>query len=123
MKIQMDANSAQAPYEQIRTQICEQIASGALRVGDRLPPIRSLATELSVAAGTVARAYRELEAEQVLQTKTRSGTTVANTAVRVEVAATQAAQNYLTTLEILGLDSAAALATLQETIKGTSSST
>lgn len=117
MKIHIDTNSSQAPFDQIRTQICEQIDSGTLRVGDRLPPIRSLATELNVAAGTVARAYRELEAENVLQTKTRSGTTVAATAVRVEVAATQAAQTYLTTLEHLGLDSAAALTVLQQTIK------
>lgn len=121
MKIHIDTNSSQAPYEQIRTQICKQIDSGTLRVGDRLPPIRSLATELNVAAGTVARAYRELEAEHVLQTKTRSGTTVADTAVRVEVAAVQAAQTYLTTLEQLGLDSGAALTTLHETIKGASS--
>lgn len=117
MKIHLDTNSSQAPFEQIRAQICEQIDSGTLRVGDRLPPIRSLATELNVAAGTVARAYRELEAEHVLQTKTRSGTTVANTAVRVEVAAAQAAQTYLTTLEQLGFDSAAALTVLQQAIK------
>lgn len=121
MKIHIDTDSSQAPYEQIRTQICEQIDSGTLRVGDRLPPIRALATELNVAAGTVARAYRELEAEQVLQTKTRSGTTVANTAVRVDVAAVQAAQTYLTTLEQLGFDSGAALTTLQKTIKAASS--
>ncbi len=117
MKIQIDPANPQPPYEQIRTQICAQIDSGELRVGDRLPPIRTLASELSVAAGTVARAYRELEAEHVLQTKTRSGTTVASSAVRTETAAKQAAQTYLDTLAPLGLDPAAALTTLRSVIK------
>lgn len=116
MEIRLDPHSPHPPYEQIRTQISAQINDGTLRIGDRLPPIRTLAGQLEVAAGTVARAYRELEAEHILQTKTRSGTTVASTAVSTVFAARQAAETYLTTLTALGLNSAAALATLREAI-------
>ncbi len=120
MKIHLDAKNSLPPYEQIRTQIRALIDSGELRIGDRLPPIRRLASELDVAAGTVARAYRELEAENVLETKTRSGTTVADTAIQKDLAAAQAAQTYLAALASLGLDSASALTTLREVMKASS---
>ncbi len=52
------------------------IAGGQLPVGARLPTIRQLAGDLGLAAGTVARAYRELEADGVLHTARRRGTVV-----------------------------------------------
>jgi DNA-binding transcriptional regulator YhcF (GntR family) len=48
-----------------------------LPVGSRLPTIRQLAADLGLAAGTVARAYRELETGGVLRTGRRQGTVVA----------------------------------------------
>ena len=53
--------SPQPPYEQVRREIVEQVRSGELRPGDRLPAIRAHAADLGLAAGTVARAYKLLE--------------------------------------------------------------
>jgi DNA-binding transcriptional regulator YhcF (GntR family) len=74
--VEIDAQSPVPPYEQLRAQIATLAASGVLRDGDRLPTIRQLAGDLGLAAGTVARAYTELEAAGVLATHGRRGTFV-----------------------------------------------
>jgi DNA-binding transcriptional regulator YhcF (GntR family) len=74
--VEVDAQSPVPPYEQLRAQIATLAASGVLRVGDRLPTIRQLAGDLGLAAGTVARAYTELETAGVLATHGRRGTFV-----------------------------------------------
>lgn len=76
MRITLDLGSATPQYEQIRQQIAALVATGALREGDRLPTVRTLAADLGVAPGTVARAYRELEAGGVVATRRRVGTVV-----------------------------------------------
>ena len=65
------------PYEQLRRQLAELIRYGALPTGDRLPPVRQLAADLGLAAGTVARTYRELEAAGLVITRRGGGTRVA----------------------------------------------
>ena len=77
MILRVDARSAVPPYEQIRTQVATMAASGVLPVGTRLPPIRQLSRDLGLAGGTVARAYRELEAAGVIVTRGRHGSFVA----------------------------------------------
>lgn len=74
----VDLDAAEPPYEQLRAQVAGHIATGALRPGDRLPTIRALAGDLGVATGTVARAYRELEATGLVTTRRRTGTVVAS---------------------------------------------
>ncbi|PSK99196.1 DNA-binding transcriptional regulator YhcF (GntR family) [Haloactinopolyspora alba] len=72
----IDTSSPTPPYEQIRRQITAQVAAGRLPLGARLPSVRQLAADLGIAAGTVARAYRELEADGVVQARLRGGTRV-----------------------------------------------
>ena len=60
---------------------------GALATGDRLPAIRQLANDLGLAGGTVARAYRELEADGVVTTHGRHGTVIAGPPQRAAAAA------------------------------------
>lgn len=81
------------PYEQVRAQIAEQARSGELPVGHRLPTVRGLAETLGLAANTVAKAYRALEADGVIETRGRNGTVVAaaGSAAEKEVAAAAAA--------------------------------
>lgn len=74
----VDLDSALPPFEQIRQGILAQLATGVLRPGDRLPAIRALATDLGLAPGTVARAYKELEAAEVLHTARGAGTRIAD---------------------------------------------
>ncbi len=76
-RIVVDPDSGVAPWRQVRDQLVHLVRTGALPVGARLPAIRQLAGDLGLAAGTVARVYRELEAVGVLHTARRAGTVVA----------------------------------------------
>jgi len=60
-------------YQQVVNQIKYLVASGRLKQGDRLLPVRKLAEQLIVNPNTVARAYRELEAEGVVESRRGSG--------------------------------------------------
>ena len=64
------------PYEQLRRQFVDLIQSGVVSPGDRLPPVRQLASDLGIAVGTVARTYRELEAAGLVATRRGGGTRV-----------------------------------------------
>jgi GntR family transcriptional regulator len=64
-------------YLQLMRQVHHAIETGALRPGDQLPGIRVLAEALVVNANTVAKAYRELEHEGVLQLRHGAGAFVA----------------------------------------------
>ena len=81
MDLQIDATSSVPPFEQLRTAVARQVAEGVLPAGTRLPTVRQLATELGLAANTVARAYKELEADGVVETQGRRGTFVRSSAV------------------------------------------
>jgi len=64
-------------YLQLMEQVKHAIATGALRPGDQLPGIRPLAEELVVNPNTVAKAYRELEHEGVIELRHGAGAFVA----------------------------------------------
>jgi DNA-binding transcriptional regulator YhcF (GntR family) len=91
--IRVDATASEPPYEQIRAQVAEQVASGDLPPGTRLPTVRALAESLGVATNTVARAYRELEHAGVVSTRGRAGTVVSGD--QVLRAAKEAAASYV----------------------------
>jgi DNA-binding transcriptional regulator YhcF (GntR family) len=74
--ITVDTSVPTPPYEQIRSQLAEQITTGTLVPGARLPTVRQLANDLGLAVNTVARAYRELEAAELVETRGRAGTIV-----------------------------------------------
>ncbi|MBC7631206.1 GntR family transcriptional regulator [Aeromicrobium sp.] len=76
--VTVDAASAEPPYEQVRRQLADGAASGTLAPGHRLPTVRQLATDLGLAANTIAKAYRALEVDGVVQTLGRKGTFVAS---------------------------------------------
>ncbi|WP_329569872.1 GntR family transcriptional regulator [Streptomyces sp. NBC_01361] len=75
--VRVDTASPVPPYEQIRAQLATLISSGRLPEGERLPTIRQLASDLGLAAGTVARAYRELEGAGLIRARRGAGTRVA----------------------------------------------
>jgi GntR family transcriptional regulator len=66
MFIKLTTSAGQPLYLQLMQQIRHAIETGALRAGDQLPGIRTLAEELVVSPGTIAKAYSELEHEGVL---------------------------------------------------------
>lgn len=65
-------------YLQVVNQIKFLVASGRLEEGDQLPPVRRLAQQLLVNPNTIARAYRELEAEGVVASKRGAGVFVSD---------------------------------------------
>jgi DNA-binding transcriptional regulator YhcF (GntR family) len=101
VRIVVDPSSGVPPFEQVREAIRGQVATGELEAGFRLPPVRSLAAELDLAANTVARAYKELEALGVVETRGRAGTFVAGAGV--ERSLREAASSYVTTARTLGV--------------------
>ncbi len=122
--ISVNLRSPVPPFEQIRAQIASLITVGALAPGTRLPTVRSLASDLGLAAGTVARAYKELELAGLTETRRRNGTVVAGTpaplaradapargAATAEVMA--AVDRYIAEGRSAGLDDAALLEILR----------
>ncbi|MFE5580668.1 GntR family transcriptional regulator [Kitasatospora sp. NPDC056531] len=110
MQLSVDPSADTPPYEQIRAQIAERARSGEFPTGLRLPTVRALAEELGLAAGTVARAYRELEADGVVETHGRRGTLIAATGDTAHRLAAAAAGEYAERANRLGLSHADALA-------------
>ncbi len=78
MTIEIDVLSGEAPFEQVRRQVAERAASGEFAAGHKLPTVRALAEALDLAPNTVAKAYRALEVDGVIETRGRAGTFVAS---------------------------------------------
>lgn len=110
--ISVDHGSPTPPYDQIKQQVIGAVAAGDLRPGDKLPTVRALAATLGVAANTVARAYRELEADGLLRSRGRRGTAVAPAASppRPSSAIAGEVDDVVRKARQLGLDGAAILA-------------
>jgi GntR family transcriptional regulator len=73
MVFQLNFKSGKPAYLQIVDQVKTAAASGALRSGELLPPIRSLAEQLRLNRNTVAKAYTELETQGVIETAVGRG--------------------------------------------------
>jgi GntR family transcriptional regulator len=108
-RIVVDTSAATPPYEQIRAQIAGLVASGELKPGDRLPTVRALAADLGIAANTVARSYKELEAVGVLTTRRRAGTTVSDGVASAHLAVSRQADLFARAAVSSGLDETTAL--------------
>lgn len=111
LKITIDGSAGSAaPYEQLRAQIAARARSGKLPAGFKLPTVRGLAEELGLAANTVAKAYRALEADGVIETRGRNGTFVAAAGEGAAREAASAAQAFAERVHRLGLTEAEAIA-------------
>lgn len=67
MLISIENTSGLAIYDQIVRQIKFSIAAEAIREGELIPSVRELARDIAVNPNTVARAYRELQADGLLE--------------------------------------------------------
>ena len=74
--IAIDQTSGTPPFRQLHNAVIAAVASGELAPGSRLPTVRGLATDLGLAANTVASAYRALEEAGVVEGRGRAGTFV-----------------------------------------------
>lgn len=78
LKITLKNNRDKPIYEQIMTEIKENIISGQVKEQEQLPSIRSLARELKISVITTKRAYEELEKEGLIYSIAGKGFYVAD---------------------------------------------
>ncbi|WP_235560139.1 GntR family transcriptional regulator [Microbacterium sp. Leaf288] len=123
MSFVIDPSSAVPPFEQLRTGLIDAVASGELAAGARLPTVRRLAEDLGVAPGTVARAYRELEASGIIETRGRNGTFVAFDADPARQQLQRAAAAFAAQVRDLHLDAEEALAVVTAALRSPGATT
>lgn len=114
--LSIDPGSPVPPWEQVRAQVVARVRSGELAPETRLPTVRGLAEDLGLAPNTVARAYRALEAEGIVVTRGRHGTSVAASADAVTREAGAAARTFATTAVRLGVPPAEALSLVEDAL-------
>ncbi len=78
MFITIDEQDGRPIYRQVADEIKALIARGELAAGTMLPPVRQLAGDLGVNLNTIAAAYRELQAEGLLEIRHGAGARVAS---------------------------------------------
>jgi GntR family transcriptional regulator len=83
MLFSIDHHNGLAVYDQIVRQVKYAVAQGAVRTGEMVPSVRELARELAINPNTVARAYRQLQDDGVLEAVRGTGLAVASGARRM----------------------------------------
>lgn len=91
------------PSDQIHQQLRAVILSGSLAAGEKLPSVRQLARDLGVAAGTVAKAYKLLEHEGLVVSRSGGGTRVSGNVSAPPAAVLHAARALSETASSHGL--------------------
>ena len=115
--IRLDYRDARPIYEQVWDGLRSMMVTGVLAAGDKLPSVRSLATELAINPNTIQRAYNELEAEGYIYSVAGKGSFVSGTAdadaVRRETLRADV-KKLLNELRYLGVTEADAAALIKE---------
>lgn len=96
MIVEIDFNSEEAIYIQLRNQIIMGIATAALREGESLPSVRQMADEIGINMHTVNKAYTVLKQEGFIRLDRRRGAVIA-----VDVDKIQAMEEMKLQLRIL----------------------
>ena len=94
--LQLDLKSRKSIYEQVMDQLKEQIMTGQMATGEKLPSVRELSKSIIVNSNTVQKAYRELERQGYVYTTSGVGTFVADRSeIHADLPALQKAQENL----------------------------
>ncbi|MEN6354634.1 MAG: GntR family transcriptional regulator [Bacteroidales bacterium] len=83
IQFKLDPRTGIPFYRQIIDQIKFGIAKGTLKIGEQLPTVRTLAVDLKVNLNTVAKAYKELEIQNILETQQGTGTFIGESGVLI----------------------------------------
>ena len=93
---QWDLEGRKSIYEQVMDQLKEQIMTGQMATGEKLPSVRELSKSITVNPNTVQKAYRELERQGYVYTTSGVGTFVADRSeIHADLPALQKAQENL----------------------------
>ena len=76
--IRLDYRDARPIYEQVRDGLRSLMVTGVLAAGEKLPSVRSLATELAINPNTIQRAYMQLEQEGLIYPVKGTGNFIAD---------------------------------------------
>lgn len=118
MILTIDPASAVPPFEQLRVQFRDLVSTGEFTPGTRLPTVRRLAEDLGLAPNTVARTYRELETDGVIETRGRNGSFVSSHGDPTERQAQEAAVEFAQRIRKLGIDTEEAVALVAAALRG-----
>jgi DNA-binding transcriptional regulator YhcF (GntR family) len=118
VRFSIDRESEVPASEQVRAAVVAAVRSGELAPGAKLPTVRALAAELGLAVNTVAKAYRELESEEVVETRGRNGSFVAAHGDPSERMLQQAASEYAALARRLGVEASDARAIVDTALRG-----
>jgi DNA-binding transcriptional regulator YhcF (GntR family) len=117
LQITIDPESGTALFEQLRAQVAARAREGDLPVGYRMPTVRGLAEQLGLAVNTVAKAYRVLESDGVIETRGRHGTFIAPAGDAASRRIAAAAADYAQLAHRLGVAPEAARAAVDDALR------
>ena len=92
--IHLDYRDSRPIYEQVKDSLRRLMVTGVLAPGDKLPSVRSMASQLSINPNTIQRAYRELEADGYILSVAGKGSFVAQVDQLAEQQKKQAADAF-----------------------------
>jgi GntR family transcriptional regulator len=121
IEFHLDPRSGVPTYVQLVQQVKEALRLGVLDVGDQLPTVREVVAHLAINPNTVAKAYRELEREGLLDARPGRGTFVANTlcppSLEHHETLRRELERWLTAAERAGLDEESIRALISTTLR------
>ena len=117
MRLSIDPAASAPPFEQLRRQVIDAVSDGSLAPGARMPTVRALAAELDLGVNTVAKAYRALEDDHVIEGRGRARTFVSATGDPATREAQLAAIAYADRVRHLGLGDAEAIAVVTAALR------
>src|SRR2546423_15537907 len=121
IEFHLDQRSGVATYLQIAQQVREALRLGVLDIGDQLPTVREVVAELAINPNTVAKAYRELEREGLVDAKPGRGTFVAGTLIASSIehheALRRALLGWVVSAQRAGIDEESIRALVSSTLR------
>jgi GntR family transcriptional regulator len=121
MEFHLDQRSGLPMYLQIDQQVKEALRLGLLDVGDQLPTVREVVGVLAINPNTVAKAYRELEREGLVDAKPGRGTFVAGTLIASSIehheALRRALLGWVVSAQRAGIDEESIRALVSSTLR------
>ena len=121
IEFHLDPRSGVAPYLQIVQQVKESLRLGVLDVGDQLPTVREVVADLAINPNTVAKGYRELEREGLVEAHPGRGTFITSTLAAPSLqhhgALRRELERWLRDAEKAGLDEESIRALISTTLR------
>jgi GntR family transcriptional regulator len=121
MEFHLDQRSGLPMYLQLMQQVKEALRLGLLDVGDQLPTVREVVSVLAINPNTVAKAYRELEREGLVDARPGRGTFIASTLVASSLESQEVLRDallaWLREAQRAGIDDESILALISRTVR------